>query len=73
VAKVPTLQLALPAIEQLYISWEKASSKSQYNSFVPVLNAGMAKLNTYYECSAESDAHIMAMGNVSTSYLFAIH
>ena len=25
----------------------------------------MAKLNTYYERSAESDAHIMAMGNVT--------
>ncbi|KAN0128809.1 hypothetical protein V8E53_013396, partial [Lactarius tabidus] len=60
-AKVPTLQLALPVIEQLYTSWEKASSKLQYDSFVPVLNAGMAKLNTYYKCSAESDAHIMAM------------
>ena len=64
VVKIPTLQLALPAIEHLYTSWEKASKKSRYKSFVPALNAGMAKLNTYYKCSAESDAHIMAMGNV---------
>jgi hypothetical protein len=71
-AKVPTLQFALPAIEQLYASWEKASSKSRYDSFVLALNAGMAKLNTYYERSAESDAHIMAMGNVCTSSLFAV-
>ena len=63
-AKIPTLQLALPAIEHLYASWEKASKKSRYKSFVPAPNAGMAKLNTYYERSAESDAHIMAMGNV---------
>ena len=59
---MPTLQNALPAIEKLYTSWEKASTKSRYQSFVPALNAGMTKLNTYYERSAESDAHIMAMG-----------
>jgi hypothetical protein len=72
-AKIPTLQLALPAIEELYMSWEKASMKSRYESFVPALNAGIAKLNTYYERSAESDAHIMAMGNVYTSYLLTIY
>jgi hypothetical protein len=71
-AMIPTLQLALPAIERLYTSWEKASTKSRYEGFVPALNAGMAKLNTYYERSAESDAHIMAMG-VCFSYSFAVH
>lgn len=61
-ASVPTLQLALPAIERLYTSWEKAAAKARYESFGPALSAGMAKLNTYYERSAASDAHIMAMG-----------
>ncbi|KAF8268060.1 hypothetical protein EI94DRAFT_1700527 [Lactarius quietus] len=60
-AKILTLQLALPAIEQLLASWEKASMKSCYKSFVPALNAGMAKLNAYYKHSAESDVQIMAM------------
>ena len=54
------------------MAWEKALSKLQYDSFVPALNAGMAKLNSYYECSAESDAHIMAMSTYSHLYLFAI-
>ena len=60
---VSTLSLhnALPALERLHV-WEKASSKYQYLSFVPALNAGMAKLNQYYECSGELDAHILAMG-----------
>jgi hypothetical protein len=70
-AMIPTLQLALPAIEKLYVLWEKASTKSQYEGFVLALNAGMAKLNTYYERSAESDAHIMAMG-VCISYSVAV-
>ena len=61
-AAIPTLQHALPAIEKLYASWEKASMKTRYESFVPALAAGMAKFNTYYQRSAESDAHIMAMG-----------
>ncbi len=61
-ASTPTLQLALPAIEGLYASWEKASTKTRYKDFVPALTARMAKLNAYYERSADSDAHIMAMG-----------
>ena len=59
------LQHALPALEKLYASWEKAASKSRYKSFTPALTAGMEKLDGYYQCSAELDAHIMAMGNVS--------
>ena len=61
-ASNPSLHNALPALEKLYAVWEKASGKSRYLSFVPALNAGMAKLNQYYERSAESDAHILAMG-----------
>ena len=43
-------------------SWEKASTKTRYLTFVPALIAGMAKLNTYYQRSANLDAHTMAMG-----------
>ncbi|KAF8263205.1 hypothetical protein EI94DRAFT_1807644 [Lactarius quietus] len=61
-SKDPNAAIGTPcAINELFTSWEKASTKSCYESFVPALNAGMAKLNTYYECSAESDAHILAM------------
>jgi hypothetical protein len=65
VASIPTLQHALPALEKLYASWEKAASKPRYKSFALALTAGMEKLNSYYKRSAESDAHIMAMGGYS--------
>ena len=61
-ASTLSLHNALPALERLHAVWEKASSKYRYLSFVPALNVGMAKLNQYYECSRESDAHILAMG-----------
>ena len=61
----PTLHHVLPTLEKLYVSWEKAASKERYQSFIPALDAGMAKLDEYYQRSAESDAHIMAMGTVA--------
>ncbi|KJA18309.1 hypothetical protein HYPSUDRAFT_69968 [Hypholoma sublateritium FD-334 SS-4] len=59
--KLPTLYNALPAIEKMYSSWEKALNKEKYAAFVPALQEGMSKLNEYYEKTAASDAHIMAM------------
>jgi hypothetical protein len=61
-SSTPTLQNALPASEKMHAAWDKASSKGHYSCFIPALNAGMAKLDQYYQCSAKSDAHIMAMG-----------
>lgn len=71
-ALVPTLQHALPALEKLYASWEKAAAKPRYRSFIPSLKAGMAKLDTYYQRSAESDAHIMAMGDIQITCFFFV-
>lgn len=62
-SSTPTLHHVLPTLEKLYVSWEKALGKPCYDTFVPALAAGM-KLDTYYQQSAESDAHIMAMGEV---------
>jgi hypothetical protein len=61
-ASTPTLHNALPTLEKLHAAWEKASHKDRYSHFVPALDAGKAKLDTYYQRSAQSDAHIMAMG-----------
>ena len=61
----PILQNALPALEKMHAAWKKASSKSCYSCFIPALNVGMVKLDQYYNRSAESDAHIMAMGKSS--------
>jgi hypothetical protein len=67
-SSTPTLQYALPALKKLYSSWEKAITKPHYLSFIPAITAGMDKLNTYYQRSANSDAHIMAMGDFNFSY-----
>ena len=61
----PSLQNALPALERLHVVWKKASNKSHYTLFVPALKAGMQKLDQYYKHSAESNAHIMAMGKLT--------
>jgi len=58
----PSLHRALPAIETMYAQWDKASSKPRYHSFIPALQAGMEKLDEYYQRTATSDAHIIAMG-----------
>jgi hypothetical protein len=58
----PSLHNALPAIETLYAAWQNASTKPRYAPFVPALEAAMAKLDEYYKRTAESDAHIIAMG-----------
>ncbi|KAF9544164.1 hypothetical protein CPC08DRAFT_417874 [Agrocybe pediades] len=57
----PTLYNALPAIEKMYAAWEKSLGKAKYKPFIPALEAGMAKLDEYYQKTAESGAHIMAM------------
>ena len=61
-AERPTLHNALPAIEKMYSAWQKASEKPRYHIFKPALEAAMAKLDEYYKRTAESDAHIIAMG-----------
>jgi hypothetical protein len=53
----------------MYAAWEKSSSKPHYACFVSALDVGMAKLDNYYQRSAASNAHIMAMGN---TFLFPI-
>jgi hypothetical protein len=57
--------VTLPSLEKMHASWEKA----RYKSFVLALSAGMAKLDEYYQQSAESDVHIMAMGVYPSSQL----
>ena len=46
----------------MYSAWQKASEKPRYDIFKPVLEAAMAKLDEYYQRTAESDAHIITMG-----------
>jgi hypothetical protein len=61
----PSLQNALLALERMHMAWEKASNRPQYSSFITALEAGMQKLDQYYQCSAKLDVHTMAMGKFS--------
>jgi hypothetical protein len=61
--------VTLPSLEKMHASWEKAASKTRYKSFVLALSAGMAKLDEYYQQSAESDMHIMAMAHGCVSFV----
>ena len=66
----PTLHNALPEIEKMYSAWQKASEKPRYKIFKPALEAAMAKLDEYYQRTAKSDAHIIAMGMFLGSYIW---
>ncbi|KAF9538851.1 hypothetical protein CPC08DRAFT_771063 [Agrocybe pediades] len=57
----PTLFNALPAIERMYAAWEKALAKEKYAQFAETLQAGMAKLDEYYQKTSESTIHVMAI------------
>jgi hypothetical protein len=59
--QTPTLFNAIPAIETLHAAWASRAEKNKYRSFKDALNAATAKLNSYYEKTADSDAHILAM------------
>jgi len=64
---VPTLFNAVPAVEALHSVWHNQSTKSKYAPFHDALNAATAKLGEYYEKTADSNAHILAMGMCSSS------
>jgi hypothetical protein len=46
----------------MYAKWEQASQKERYKPFEDALIVAMEKLNEYYQRTADSDAHIIAMG-----------
>lgn len=57
----PATHLALPALESLHKAWHTRSTKADYIDFWPALEAGVAKISSYYEKTADSNAYIMAM------------
>ena len=60
--KTPFLYNALPAIEALHSAWSIHAGKVKYAPFEEALGAAAAKLDGYYQKTADSDAHILAMG-----------
>ncbi|KIK28148.1 hypothetical protein PISMIDRAFT_71846, partial [Pisolithus microcarpus 441] len=55
------LHTALPTLEVLHKAWSTCKSSAKYRDFTSSLNVGLTKVSMYYEQTATSDAHIMAM------------
>ena len=55
----------------LHAAWTICANKFKYFPFKDTLNTATAKLNEYYEKTADSDAHILAMCASSHLGLFA--
>ncbi|KIK21875.1 hypothetical protein PISMIDRAFT_76369, partial [Pisolithus microcarpus 441] len=57
----PMLHTALPALEALHWAWSTHKSATQYSTFKSGLEAGLGKIEEYYERTSESDVYIIAM------------
>ena len=55
------LHAALPALEALYKAWSAQKMMAKYSEFYNGLVAGLAKVTEYYDCTADSDAYVIAM------------
>ena len=51
----------------LHASWRNKVEKAKYILFKEALEAAIQKINGYYKKTAESDAHILAMGSLNVS------
>ena len=55
------LHAALPALEALHKAWSVRKMAAKYSDFYDGLVAGVDKVAEYYDRTADSDAHIIAM------------
>ena len=55
------LHATLPALEGLHKVWTTQMDSTKYFDFTDGLQAGLDKVSKYYEQTATSNAHIMAM------------
>lgn len=58
---MPTLHLALPALNALHKAWTSQHNRAKYQAFVDVLDVGLAKIEQYYDRTADSKAYMFAM------------
>jgi len=56
-----TLHLALPALEALHKAWTTRSACEKYKDFSPALQAGLTKIEEYYDRTSDSDTYMFAM------------
>jgi hypothetical protein len=57
----PSLHIAIPALEALHSAWSKRIEREKYSEFLDAIQAGIDKLNKYYERTEDSTAYIMSM------------
>jgi len=55
------LHLALLALEALHKAWTKRPARPKYQAFAPALSAGLAKIEEYYNQTADLDAYTFTM------------
>ena len=60
-----TLNLALPTLEALHKAWTKRAARSKYHDFIPALEAGLAKIEEYYDHTADSDMYTFAICEIT--------
>jgi len=56
-----TLHLALPALEALHKAWTTQLACDKYQDFLPALQAGLTKVEEYYDQTSDSDTYTFAM------------
>jgi hypothetical protein len=59
--QVATLHLALHALEALHKAWTIRQTREKYKDFLPAMQAGLMKIEEYYNWTSESDVYIFAM------------
>jgi hypothetical protein len=60
----PTLHHALPALEALHKAWDARSQKAKYANFKTALEAGTAKIESYYNKTSASLVYTMPMSEL---------
>ena len=62
-----TLHLALPALEALHKAWTTRLTRTKYQEFSSALEAGLSKVEEYYERTRDLDAYTFVMRSVILS------
>ena len=58
----PSLHVAIPVLEALHHAWSIRIKREKYEQFMDAIQAGLDKLNEYYERTENSMAYIISMG-----------
>ncbi|KAK6987994.1 ribonuclease H-like domain-containing protein [Favolaschia claudopus] len=57
----PSMHLAIPALESIHRNWEEQAEKISNVEFKPALDAGLAKIEEYYNKVTDSEAYLFCM------------